>query len=244
MGFCFHTKQPIWMGVDTHQKTILVVEDNPDILEILKFNLTKEGYEVLEAQDGKIACSLAAEKLPALVLLDLMLPILDGLQVCRFLKRNNETKNIPIIIVSAKDEENDIITGLDLGAEDYLTKPFSPKELLARIKAVLRRIDASGEKESTEVKYKDLVMNFHEHEALIKNKKLKLTKTEFDILWSFMNDRNQVFTRKQLLQIIHGPGIQTLDRNIDVHIVSLRKKLKEYGDLIQTVRGIGYRSAF
>lgn len=227
-----------------HQKSILIVEDNPDILEILRFNLNKEGYQVLEAQDGKIACNVAQEKLPSLILLDLMLPIVDGLQVCRFLKRNNETQDIPIIIVSAKDEENDIITGLDLGAEDYLTKPFSPKELLARIKAVLRRSDVRTEKEVSEVKYKDLTMNFHEHEAMIKNKKLKLTKTEFDILWSFMNDRNQVFTRKQLLQIIHGPGIQTLDRNIDVHIVSLRKKLKEYGDLIQTVRGIGYRSAF
>jgi len=230
--------------VSIHQKSILIVEDNPDILEILRFNLNKEGYQVLEAQDGKIACNVAQEKLPSLILLDLMLPIVDGLQVCRFLKRNNETQDIPIIIVSAKDEENDIITGLDLGAEDYLTKPFSPKELLARIKAVLRRSDVRTEKEVSEVKYKDLTMNFHEHEAMIKNKKLKLTKTEFDILWSFMNDRNQVFTRKQLLQIIHGPGIQTLDRNIDVHIVSLRKKLKEYGDLIQTVRGIGYRSAF
>ena len=232
------------MDVDTNQKTVLIVEDNPDILEILKYNLTKEGYQILEAQDGKIACNIAAEKLPSLVLLDLMLPIVDGLQVCKFLKRNNETKNIPVIIVSAKDEENDIVSGLELGAEDYLTKPFSPKELLARIKAVLRRSDIKGESDSTEVKYKDLVMNFHEHEASIKNKKLKLTKTEFDILWSFMNDKNQVFTRKQLLQIIHGPGIQTLDRNIDVHIVSLRKKLKEYGDLIQTVRGIGYRSSF
>ena len=230
--------------MDSALKTILVVEDNPDILEILKYNLTREGYEVLEAQDGKVACNLASEKIPALILLDLMLPLVDGLQVCKYLKRNNETKNIPIIIVSAKDEENDIVTGLDLGAEDYLTKPFSPKELMARVKAVLRRNDANREREKSEVKYKDLIMNFHEHEASIKNKKLKLTKTEFDILWSFMSDKNQVFTRKQLLQIIHGPGIQTLDRNIDVHIVSLRKKLKEYGDLIQTVRGIGYRSAF
>lgn len=230
--------------METVQKTVLVVEDNPDILEILKYNLTKEGYSTIQAEDGKMACSLASEKLPSLILLDLMLPIIDGLQVCRFLKRNADTKNIPVIIVSAKDEESDIVSGLELGAEDYLTKPFSPKELMARIKAVLRRAEAGRENENTEVKYKDLVMNFGEHEASIKNKKLKLTKTEFDILWSFMNDRNQVFTRKQLLQIIHGPGIQTLDRNIDVHIVSLRKKLKEYGDLIQTVRGIGYRSNF
>jgi two-component system alkaline phosphatase synthesis response regulator PhoP len=230
--------------VENAEKTVLIVEDNPDILEILKYNIAKEGFQVLEATDGKIACAIAAEKIPSLVLLDLMLPIVDGLQVCKFLKRNNETKNIPIIMVSAKDEESDIVIGLELGAEDYVTKPFSPKELLARVKAVFRRIDAADEKGTSEVKYKDLVMRFDEHEAFIKNKKLKLTKTEFDILWSFLNDRNQVFTRKQLLQIIHGPGIQTLDRNIDVHIVSLRKKLKEYGDLIQTVRGIGYRSQF
>lgn len=230
--------------METHQKTVLIVEDNPDILEILKYNLTKEGYDTIEAEDGKKACALAVEKLPSLVLLDLMLPLVDGLQVCKFLKRNADTKNIPIIIVSAKDEESDIVSGLELGAEDYLTKPFSPKELLARMKAVLRRAETGKQVESSEVKYKDLSMNFGEHEATIKSKKLKLTKTEFDILWSFMNDRNQVFTRKQLLQIIHGPGIQTLDRNIDVHIVSLRKKLKEYGDLIQTVRGIGYRSNF
>ena len=230
--------------MDPLQKTVLIVEDNPDILEILRYNVAKEGFETIVAEDGKKACALAVEKLPSLILLDLMLPIVDGLQVCKFLKRNADTKNIPVIIVSAKDEESDIITGLDLGAEDYLTKPFSPKELMARVKAVLRRSEGTKQTENLEVKYKDLSMNFSEHEASIKNKKLKLTKTEFDILWSFMNDRNQVFTRKQLLQIIHGPGIQTLDRNIDVHIVSLRKKLKEYGDLIQTVRGIGYRSNF
>ncbi len=193
--------------MDLQQKTVLIVEDNPDIMEILKYNLSKEGFETILAEDGKKACALAAEKIPSLVILDLMLPIVDGLQVCKFLKRNADTKNIPVIIVSAKDEESDIITGLDLGAEDYLTKPFSPKELIARIKAVLRRAEGTKQSDTTEVKYKDLVMNFGEHEAMIKNKKLKLTKTEFDILWSFMNDRNQVFTRKQLLQIIHGPGI-------------------------------------
>ncbi len=229
---------------ENSQKTILIVEDNPDILEILKYNLTKEGYETILAEDGKKACSLAEEKLPSLILLDLMLPIIDGLQVCKFLKRNANTQNIPVIIVSAKDEESDIVTGLELGAEDYLTKPFSPKELLARIKTVLRRMDVRGERDEKEVQYKDLVIRFDQHEVLIKKKSIKLTKTEFDILWSFMNDRNHVFTRKQLLQIIHGPSVHTLDRNIDVHIVSLRKKLKEYGDMIQTVRGIGYRSNF
>lgn len=230
--------------MENNEKSILIVEDHPDIREILTYNLSKEGYQTFEAEDGKKACDLALEKLPSLILLDLMLPLVDGLQVCKFLKRNNGTKNIPVIIVSAKDEENDIVTGLELGAEDYLTKPFSPKELVARIKAVFRRIDSKSEKESKEIQYKDLTIRFNEHEVLIKKKNLKLTKTEFDILWSFMNDKNQVFTRKQLLQLIHGPSVHTLDRNIDVHIVSLRKKLKEYGDLIQTVRGIGYRSKF
>ncbi len=232
---------------EANSKTVLIVEDNPDILQILKYNLTKEGYQVFESEDGKNACSVALEKLPSLILLDLMLPILDGLQVCRFLKRNNETKDIPIIMVSAKDEESDIVEGLELGAEDYLTKPFSTKELMARVKAVLRRVDASKQVEDKDdkvIKYKALEIRFDEHEVLLKGKKLKLTKTEFDLLWSFMNERNQVFTRKQLLQIIHGPSVFTLDRNIDVHIVSLRKKLKEYGELIQTVRGIGYRSEF
>lgn len=223
---------------------ILVVEDDPDLGEILQINLKQAGYETVLAQDGKMACEQAIAKQPSLVLLDLMLPKLSGMEVLQFLKRRNDCARIPTIVVSAKDDEDTIVQALQEGAEDYITKPCGPRETLARIAAVMRRTSSKKSVGEATRQMDDLVIDFSSHEVRIKGELIRLTKTEFDILWSFMKDNNQVFTRKQLLQLIHGPGIHTLDRNIDVHVVSLRKKLGSYGDRIETVRGIGYRMSY
>jgi two-component system phosphate regulon response regulator PhoB len=229
------TKQKYW---------VLVVEDDPDLLEIVKTNLEELGYQVLEAMDGRKACELAVSHQPHLILLDMMLPKMQGMEVLQFLKRNNQTEHIPTIIISAKDDENTVVKALEEGADDYITKPCGPREMVARIKAVLRR-QASEEGSSEQIRVSgDLRVDFQKHEVRMQDEIVALTKTEFDILWSFMRDHNQVFTRKQLLQIIHGPGVHTLDRNIDVHVVSLRKKLKDHGQKIETVRGVGYRMNF
>lgn len=226
------------------KQLVLIVEDDPDLSEILDINLSQEGFETAIAKDGKEACELAVSLQPSLILLDLMLPKLSGLEVLQFLKRRNDCALIPTIIISAKDDEDTVVQALEEGAEDYITKPCSPRETLARISAVLRRM-AKNQNSADKVRtLEELTVDFATHRATIKSKEIKLTKTEFDILWSFMKDNNQVFTRKQLLQIIHGPGIHTLDRNIDVHVVSLRKKLGDYGKKIETVRGVGYRMSF
>jgi len=222
--------------------SILVVEDHSDIVEILQYTLEKEGFSLTVAKDGEEGFHKARRELPFLILLDLMLPKMGGLEVCRLLKQKQETQGIPIIMLTAKGEETDIISGLNLGADDYMTKPFSPKELVARIKAVLRRHKPVHEKGVDQVlKLGDLVLDPHRHEVHLKDETLMLTLSEFRILATLLSQPGRVFTRDQLIEKVHGPDIVIVDRNIDVHIASLRKKLKDHGSVIMTIRGVGYR---
>jgi len=223
-------------------KTVLVVEDERDIVELIRYNLAREGYAVKAAYDGAMGAQMAERDLPDIVLLDLMLPKMDGLEVCRKIKENPRTAHIPIVMVTAKGEESDVVTGLSLGADDYITKPFSPRVLAARVKAVLRRLEMREAGEQTVIKVsEDFVIDATRFEVLIDGKPVKLTKTEFKLL-QFMAERpGRVLTRNQLLDGAIGFDVFVTDRNIDVHVAALRKKLKKHADAIITIRGVGYR---
>jgi two-component system phosphate regulon response regulator PhoB len=219
---------------------ILIVDDEQDILELLNYNLGREGYQVFSAETGEQAYDLANKKWPDLIILDLMLPGIDGLEVCRRLRKNAGTETIPIIMLTAKGEEADIVTGLELGADDYVTKPFSPKVLLSRVRSVLRR-----KKDRTEagdvIRARDLVIDRTRHEVLAAGVPVELTFTEFRILEILANKPGRVFTRDQIVDKVHGNEYIVTDRTVDVQIVSLRKKLGSTGQYIETVRGVGYR---
>lgn len=222
---------------------ILIVDDELNIRELIKFNVEKAGYKVLETGDGQTAVNLAKSEKPDLVVLDLMLPGLDGLEVCRIIKNSRETAAIPIIMLTAKNEEIDKVIGLELGADDYLTKPFSPRELLARIKAVLRR----SQKDSTiggELTLGKLRLNFSRYEAYLGSAKLELTPKEYEMLKLFVTNTGKVFTREQLLEKVWGYEYFGDTRTVDVHVRHLRVKLgqdTEVAEAIETVRGVGYR---
>jgi len=222
-------------------KQILLVEDEADILEMVRYNIAREGYNVLCAQNGIDGLRIARSELPDLIVLDLMLPDMDGLDMCKSLKSDRKTEDIPIIMLTAKAEETDIVLGLELGADDYITKPFSPRVLIARIKAVFRR------KQKTEVP-KDKVLNIHgltidptRYEVLIEGKPVKLTLSEFRILHLLVSQPGRVFTRYQIVDAVHGEEYAVTERSVDVQIVGLRKKLGKMGKYVETVRGIGYR---
>lgn len=222
---------------------ILIVDDELNIRELIKFNLEKAGYKVLESDDGQAAVHIAKTNRPDLVVLDLMLPGMDGLEVCRAIKNSRETTAIPIIMLTAKNEEIDKVIGLELGADDYLTKPFSPRELLARIKAVLRRSqkDSSAGGELTVGKLK---LNFSRYEAYLGSVKLELTPKEYEMLKLFITNTGKVFTREQLLEKVWGYEYFGDTRTVDVHVRHLRVKLSHDNDIaeaIETVRGVGYR---
>lgn len=219
---------------------ILIVDDEKDLVELLKFNLQKEGFDVFFAFDGQTALSVAERETLSLIVLDLMLPKFDGLEVCRRLKRNQVTAHIPIIMLTAKGEESDRVVGLELGADDYVVKPFSVRELIARVKAVLRRTEAQ-QKPKDILKVGDVVVDTVKHKVKVKGKELDLTLTEFRLLAALAQRRGQVLTRNQLIDFARGTDAFVVDRTMDVHLSSLRKKLGGYGDLIETVRGIGYR---
>jgi two-component system phosphate regulon response regulator PhoB len=223
------------------KETILVVEDDENILELITYNLSKEGYQITGAASGESAMTAAGKHLPDLVLLDLMLPGMDGLEVCRMLKGNSETKEIPVIMVTAKGEEADIVVGLELGADDYIIKPFSPKVLIARVRAVLRRTRALPDDDSADVKIRDLVIRPGRHEALVGGQRVDLTVTEFRLLYLLARRPGWVFTRYQIVDALHGSDYPVTDRSIDVQVVGLRRKLGEAGSYIETVRGVGYR---
>jgi len=222
------------------KNTILIVDDEEDILELLNYNLTREGYQVLMAQSGEQALESAQRELPGLIILDLMLPGIDGLDVCRELKKDSKTQNIPIIMLTAKGEEADIVTGLELGADDYVTKPFSPKVLLARVRSVLRRSVVPKE-EGKKIKIHDLVIDAGRHEVLAAGERVELTYTEFETLQLLAGRPGRVYTRYQIVDAIRGTEYAVTDRAVDVQIVALRKKLGSCGKYIETVRGIGYR---
>lgn len=224
------------------KEKILIVEDEKDIVKMLEYNLKKEGFLVSSSRNGEDAVKAANTDRPELILLDLMLPGMDGLEVCRQLKRENKTASIPIIMLTAKSQESDKIVGLELGADDYVTKPFSPKELIARIKAVLRRIKEKY-KLPEALKIGDLAIDFSKIAVTIKDKPAELTSKEFELLKTLIKARGRVLSRDYLLDAIWGfdtaADIQT--RTVDVHIRTLRKKLKGAAKYILTVKNYGYR---
>jgi len=220
-------------------KLIAIVDDEPDILELISYHLKKERFEVREFRDGEGLLSFIETMLPDLVILDLMLPGMDGLEVCRVLRGNRRTSSVPIIMLTAKGSEADKVVGLELGADDYVVKPFSPRELVARVKAVLRRAKVEEKGESLVIG--DLAIDTNRFEVRFKGRRIDLTPTEFRILAILAERPGWVFTRNQLLDELWQEDKVVLDRTIDVHIRHLREKLGEGGRLIKTVRGIGYK---
>ncbi|MCF7811224.1 response regulator [bacterium] len=221
---------------------ILIVEDEEDILELIRYNVAKDRYQVITAQSGEEALQKVSSIKPDLILLDLMLPGVDGMEICRRIKGNPATQNIPVIMLTAKSEETDIVIGLELGADDYITKPFSPRVLLARVKAVLRRQPVNESDEMLNiVKYEDLVIDKDRFEVTAGDQRVELTATEFQLLLLMINRPGWVFNRTQIVDAVRGEDYPVTDRSVDVHITSLRKKLGASGQLIETVRGVGYR---
>ncbi len=223
------------------KEKILVVEDETDIRELIAYNLSKEGYQVTGVGSGEEALEEADKNPPNVVLLDLMLPGVDGLEVCRQLKRGSKTEKVPIIMLTAKGEESDIVTGLELGADDYVTKPFSPKVLIARLRAVLRRRTVSDTDEHSTLRIHNLVIHPGRHEVLVNNKRVDLTPTEFRLLHLLARRPGWVFTRYQIVNSLHGEDYPVTDRSVDVQCAGLRKKLGAAGEYVETVRGVGYR---
>jgi two-component system alkaline phosphatase synthesis response regulator PhoP len=224
------------------KETILIVEDEKDIVKMLEYNLKKEGFKTLSCRDGEDALETATRELPQLVLLDLMLPGIDGLEICKRLKNNTKTALIPVIMLTAKAQEADKVVGLELGADDYITKPFSPRELLARIKAVLRRgHDKSALPEA--LKIGELAIDFAKISVTVRHKPAELTAKEFELLKTLIGAKGRVLSREYLLDTIWGydHAIEIQTRTVDVHILTLRKKLKSEAKRIVTVKNYGYR---
>ena len=224
------------------KENILVVEDEPDIAEIIQYNLAREGYRVRIVDDGELALDRIVADAPDLVLLDLMLPGLDGLELCRRMKEDPVTRPIPVIMVTAKGEESDVVLGLGMGADDYVAKPFSPRELTARVRAVLRRgkVRGSGDRRERVVVGR-VVVDAGRHEVTVDGAPVSLTATEFRLLHVLASHPGRAFSRDQLLSRVIGETVAVTDRNIDVHVRMIRKKLGAQRDLIETVRGVGYR---
>ncbi len=223
------------------RENVLVVEDEEDILELIRYNLMKDGYQVMGVTSGEEALRITKTKAFDLIILDLMLPGVDGLEVCKTLKNNPKTQSMPIIMLTAKGEEADIVTGLELGADDYVTKPFSPRVLMARMKAVLRRHAEAPVKEDTPLQIHDLVIHPGRHEVLVNGERVDLTFTEFKVLQFLARRPGWVFTRYQIVDTVHGEDYPVTERSVDVQVVGLRKKLGKAGRYIETVRGVGYR---
>jgi two-component system phosphate regulon response regulator PhoB len=223
--------------------TVLIVEDEEDILALLQFNLIKTGYEVLCASCGEEGLALFEERRPDLVLLDLMLPGIDGLEICRRLKAKEESRDIPIIMLTARGEERDVVQGLEMGADDYVAKPFSVKVLLARVQAVLRRNggDKAAEGQEDVLIFDELAIHSGRNQVLVCGHPVELTFTEFRVLEALASRPGWVFTRYQIVNAVRGEDYAVTDRAVDVQIAGLRKKLGPCGFYIETVRGVGYR---
>jgi len=220
-------------------KTILVIDDEKDLIKLIDFNLSKEGYLVIGAKDGVQGLEIARKHKPDLILLDIMMPKMDGWEVCKKLKSGNETAHIPIIMLTARAQESDKVLGLELGADDYMAKPFNVRELTARVKAVLRRTESV--KKPNVIKIGDLNINYSGREVLMGQKSIDLTNTEFNLLWYLVNHRNMVVNRDDLITAGRGDESMVLDRTVDVHIASLRKKLGRHKNIIETIRAVGYK---
>jgi len=223
------------------KKTILVVEDEEDLRDIILYNLGREGYETSGVETGEQGLEQAKTDKPDLIILDLMLPGMGGLDVCKHIKQDSGTQSIPVIIISAKGEEADIVSGLELGADDYITKPFSPRILLARVRAVLRRPGQETREDSQKIIIDGLIIDPKKFQLSIYGMPQELTKSEFGILSFLASHRGWVFTRYQIVDAIRGDKYVVTERAVDVQIAGLRKKLGDYAALIETVRGVGYR---
>ncbi|HEX6886303.1 MAG TPA: response regulator transcription factor [Planctomycetota bacterium] len=222
--------------------TLLVIEDDPDIVELLRYNLEREGFRVLVSSDGERGLADAQRHQPDLIVLDLMLPGLDGLEVCRRLRTSDGTRAIPVLMLTAKGEESDIVIGLEMGADDYLTKPFSPRECLARVRALLRRAQrGGGESGRTRVELHGVVLDTTRHEVLSQGEVVPLTRAEFRLLWTLAQRPGRVYSRDELVSEITAGEAFIVDRNVDVHVSAIRKKLGTAGKMIATVRGVGYK---
>ena len=220
--------------------SVLIIEDETDILDLIEYHLKQAGYQVLRATDGGSGLELAIRKRPDLIVLDLMLPVMDGKDVCRSLKSNPLTKAIPILMLTARAEEMDRIVGFELGADDYVTKPFSPRELVLRIKAILRRKNSAQEPPKI-IQIGELRIDVEKHEVSIKEKKITLTSTEFKLLLELASNPGRVQKRDRLLDKVWGYTYEGYARTVDTHIRRLREKLGPLEDLIETIRGVGYR---
>jgi len=221
---------------------VLVVDDEPDLLELVHYNLTRAGYDVACVMSGAEALSHAQTYSPDLIVLDVLLPDVDGLEVCKALRRNPQTEAIPIVMLTARSEDADIVAGLELGADDYLTKPFSPRVLLARIKAVLRRQQQPNEGAEVTVVYDDVVIHPGRYEVRLGDQLVHLTPTEFHILHFLARRPGWVFTRYQIVDAVRGEDADVTERSVDVHVAAIRRKLGDHHrDLIETLRGVGYR---
>ena len=220
-------------------KLIAVIDDEPDILELVSLHLARAGFKVKEFLNAEDFFKFLSSKIPDLIILDLMLPDSDGIEICKYLKSNQEFSSIPVIMLTARADETDKVLGLELGADDYVTKPFSPRELVARVKAVLRRkTQDSGKK----IKIGDiLLIDLNKFQVFVENKKIDLTPTEFRILKILASKKGWVFTRDQILDHLWGHDKAVLDRTIDVHIRNLREKLGKAKKFIKNVRGVGYK---
>ncbi len=223
------------------EETILVVDDEEDILELVRYNLEASGYRVVCAATGEAALETTASRPLDLVVLDLMLPGIDGLSVARMLKEKPETRSLPIIMLTARGEEADIVAGLNLGADDYITKPFSPKILVARIRAVIRRRASAAAEEAPHVRFGEMAIDINRQQATIRGTPVELTHTEFGVLAFLIRRPGWVFTRSRIVDAVHGENYPVTDRSVDVQIAGLRKKLGDLGRYIETVRGVGYR---
>lgn len=222
-------------------REILVVDDEKDIVEAIEYNLKSEGFKVSKAYDGIAGLKLAKDKIPDLMVLDLMLPGIPGLELCKMLKGDQKTKGIPIIMLTAKGEETDKILGLELGADDYVTKPFSVRELIARIRGILKRYGKKEEAYSPVIKFPGLEINIDKHEVLSSGKTIDLTAKEFALLVYLSQNQGKVFSRSKLLDVVWGIDVAIETRTVDVHIRRLREKLGKNGKYIETLRGVGYK---
>jgi len=220
---------------------ILVVDDEPDLVELVRHHLQREHYEVITAADGETALFEARRRVPDLVILDLMLPGIDGLEVCRRMRSDARLTHIPIVMLTAKGEESDVVIGLAQGADDYVRKPFGVKELVARVATRLRAAELQSADPQKVVRFGELVIDAIKHEVLLAGEPIELTVTEFKLLRHLVQNRGRAFTRNDLLSAVMGADVVVIDRNVDVHVATLRKKLGAYGAHILTIRGLGYK---
>lgn len=221
-------------------RIVLVIDDEPDLVKMLDYNLTKADYVVLTAHDGETGLALARKHAPDVIILDIMMPGLDGWEVCKKLRQEPATAAIPILMLTSKAEETDRVVGLELGADDYVTKPFSVREVLARVKALLRRAEKSIQPDEI-LKTNVIVIDTGRRTVAVAGKTVVLTTTEFNLLKALAEKKGRVMSREDLIARARGEDVAVIDRTIDVHVVSLRRKLGKYGNRIETVRGIGYR---